>query len=141
MEENKRITSFNDLEVYRNTYNTMLVVMREIIPHLPDSERFDLKDQLSRSCKGIPRLIAEGYAKRHQRAGFQKYLDDAMGECNETVVSLSQCRDLYGKFIDVNLCDKLIDVYDKSGRQLYKLSISWSGFKDDRRNRFTKRAS
>jgi hypothetical protein len=26
------------------------------------------------------RLIAEGYAKRHQKAGFQKYLDDALAE-------------------------------------------------------------
>ena len=54
----------------------MLIVMREVLPRLPNSERFDLKDQLSRSCKAIPRLIAEGYAKRHQKAGFQKYLDE-----------------------------------------------------------------
>lgn len=73
----------------------MLSVMREVIPKLPDSEKYDLKNQLSRSCQRIPRLIAEGYAKRDQKAGFQKYLDDAMGECNETIVSLEQCRDIY----------------------------------------------
>lgn len=129
MEENRRIACFEDLEVYRNTYDAILLVMREIIPRLPDSERFDLKDQLGRSCKGIPRLIAEGYAKRHQKAGFQKYLDDAMAECNETIVSLSQCRDIYPALVNVSLCDRLIDVYDKSGRQLYKLSISWTAFK------------
>ena len=76
----KPITSFRDLEVYQNTYKAMLIVMKEIISKLPDSEKYDLKDQLSRSCKAIPRLIAEGYAKRHQRAGFQKYLDDALTE-------------------------------------------------------------
>ena len=128
-EEKKRITSFRDLEVYRNTYDGMMIVMREIVDRLPWSERFDLKNQLSRSCKSIPRLIAEGYAKRHQRAGFQKYIDDAMAECNETVVSLSQARDLYPKYVDLDLCDKLIDLYDKSGRQLYKLGNSWTNFK------------
>lgn len=102
--------------------------MREVVPKLPESEKYDLKDQLSRSCKAIPRLIAEGYGKRHQRAGFQKYLDDAMGECNETIVSLEQCRDIYK--IDTNLINKLIDIYDKSGRQLYKLSTAWSNFKN-----------
>jgi len=123
----KPITSFRDLEVYQNTYKAMLAVMEEIVLKLPGSEKYDLKDQLSRSCKAIPRLIAEGYAKRHQKAGFQKYLDDAMAECNETVVSLEQCRDIYK--MDKNLIDNLVDIYDKSGRQLYNLSTAWTNFK------------
>lgn len=125
----KPIASFRDLEVYQNSYQAMLLVMREIVPKLPYSEKFDLKDQLSRSCKAIPRLIAEGYAKRHQRAGFQKYLDDAMGECNETIVSIEQCRDLYLKYVDERICEELINIYDKSGRQLYNLSEAWDKFK------------
>lgn len=127
MENKKPIKSFRDLEVYQNSYNAMLIVMKEIIPKLPDSEKYDLKDQLSRSCKTIPRLIAEGYGKRHQRAGFQKYLDDAMGECNETIVSLEQCRDIYR--IDKDLVNQLVDIYDKSGRQLYNLAAAWNNFK------------
>ena len=107
----------------------LLIVMKEIILKLPISEKYDLKDQLSRACKSIPRLIAEGYAKRHQKAGFQKYIDDAMGECNEMVVSLSQCRDIYPTYIDTKRCDELIDNYDKSGRQLFKLGESWTNFK------------
>jgi four helix bundle protein len=129
MGEDRRITSFRDLEVYQNTYSAMLIVMKEIVPTLPDSEKYDLRDQLARACKAIPRLIAEGYAKRHQRAGFQKYIDDAMGECNEMVVSLSQCRDIYPVCVSVEHCDDLMDVYDKSGRQLYKLGKSWTSFK------------
>jgi four helix bundle protein len=129
-EEKKRITSFQDLEVYQNSYAAMLIVMKEIVPKLPDIEKYDLRDQLSRACKAIPRLIAEGYAKRHQKAGFQKYIDDAMGECNEMVVSLSQCRDIYPQFIvNAKRCDELIDMYDKTGRQLYKLGNSWTNFK------------
>lgn len=107
----------------------MLVVMKEVVFKLPDSEKYDLKDQLSRASKSIPRLIAEGYAKRHQKRGFQKYIDDAMAECNEMVVSLSQSKDLYPKHVDVKQCDELIDVYDKSGRQLYKLGNAWTNFK------------
>ena len=127
--ERKRIVSFRDLEVYQRTYKISILVMTKIIPTLPDSEKYDLKDQLSRSCKAIPRLIAEGYAKRHQKLGFQKYLDDAMAECNETVVSLSQCRDIYSRYINVKLCEELIKEYDISGRQLYRLVESWSRFK------------
>jgi len=126
-ENKKPIRSFRDLEVYQNSYQAMLLVMREIIPKLPNSEKYDLKNQLSRSCKAIPRLIAEGYAKRHQKQGFQKYLDDAMGECNETVVSIEQVKDIYK--INVELCNELIRTYDKTGRQLYNLSTAWTKFK------------
>lgn len=129
MEEKTVIKSFRDLIVYQNSYQSMLFVMDKIVPFLPDTEKFDLKDQLRRSCKSIPRLIAEGYAKRHQKLGFQKYLDDAMSECNETVVSLEQSRDLYPKFVNVKDCDHQINSYEILGRQLYKLSLSWTKFK------------
>jgi four helix bundle protein len=127
--ENKRITSFRDLEVYQNTYTACIKVMTEVLPKLPDSEKYDLKDQLSRSVKAIPRLIAEGYAKRHQKLGFQKYLDDAMAECNETIVGLEMCRDIYGNKMDTPVLVELIDIYDKAGRQLYNLRKAWSKFR------------
>lgn len=122
-----KIVSFRDLEVYQDSYKSCLTVHRDIIPKLPKRERFDLVDQLSRASKAIPRLIAEGYAKRHQRAGFQRYLDDAMAECNEIIVCLEQIKDIYR--IEVRICDKLIAAYDKTGRQLYRLSQAWTKFK------------
>lgn len=130
VENKKKITSFKDLEVYQRTYGDCLEVMMKILPKLPNIEHYDLRSQLSRSCKAIPRLIAEGYAKRHQKRGFQKYLDDAMAECNETLVSLYQCKDIYSKELDVVLCERLIKSYDISGRQLYKLEEAWSRFKE-----------
>lgn len=133
-EENKtKIVSFRDLIVYQNTYEAMLLVMREIIPKLPESEKYDLKDQLSRSVKAIPRLIVEGYAKRHQKFGFQKYLDDAVAECNESIVSIEQCRDIYN--IDSELCIKLVKIYDQSARQIFKLAEAWDNFSKNRRKK------
>lgn len=89
--QNNKITSYRDLNVYQRSYAACILVMTQTIPKLPESERHDLKDQLSRSSKAVPRLIAEGFAKKHQRAGFQKYIDDAMAEANETQVGLCQC--------------------------------------------------
>jgi four helix bundle protein len=127
-EEKKSITSFRDLEVYQKSYKACIEVMIKIISKLPDSEKYDLRDQLSRSVKAIPRLIAEGYAKRHQKQGFQKYIDDAMGECNETIVGIEMCRDIYGEYIDKNLCQELVNIYDICGRQLYRLREAWQRF-------------
>jgi len=124
------IRSFKDLEVYQNSYSASIEVVSKIVPKLPKFEQNDLADQLRRSAKAIPRLIAEGYSKKHQKKGFQKYLDDAMAESNEMIVSLSHARDLYPNYVDPKLCEELIDVYDKSSRQLYNLATKWKNFKE-----------
>jgi len=67
-----------------------------------------------------------------------------MAESNETTVSLCQVRDLYPGNVDVNLCEGLIDTWDKASRQLYKLSLAWTKFGQRKENatklRQTKRA-
>lgn len=128
-----RVASFRDLIVYKKSYQLSITVMTEIIPNLPNSEKYDLKDQLSRSCKAIPRLIAEGYSKKHQKSGFQKYLDDAMGEANETIVSLSHVNDIYK--INTQLCARLIQEYDILSRQIFCLSEAWDKFKVKQRRK------
>ncbi len=116
--EKQKILSYEDLDVYKRAYACCIRVMKEVVPNLPVAERYDLKDQLSRSCKAIPRLIAEGFAKKYQRAGFQKYLTDALGESNETAVSLTQCKDLYPLEVNTEITIELIQEYAVIGKQL-----------------------
>lgn len=73
-------------------------------------------------------IIAEGYAKKNQKLGWKKYLNDAIGECNEMITHLTYVRDLYPDRIDVGLCDKLIETYDVSGKQLYRLAQNWQNY-------------
>jgi len=123
-----KISGFMDLDVYRNSYSAMIMIFKRLLPILPKEERFDLRDQIFRSAKAIPRLIAEGHSKRHQNKGFQKYIDDAHAESNETIVSICQIRDIYASVEMKEVCNKLIDDYDKISRQLYKLAIAWDKF-------------
>ena len=69
--EKRSGNSFYDLEVYQNTYQASLTIFKKILPQLPQEERYDLTDQLRRSAKAVPRLIAESYSKRYQKKGFQ----------------------------------------------------------------------
>ena len=127
------IKSYEDLRVYQDSYRGMLVVFNKINPILPKEEKYDLADQLRRSTKAIPRLIAEGHSKRHQRKGFQKYIDDAHAESNETIVSLNQVKDLYASEKEMDLCISLIDLYDKISRQLFNLSDAWVNYSRHRK--------
>jgi len=36
--------------------------------------------------------------------------------------------DLYLRFVDIDVCNELIDTYDKASRQLYNLSLAWTKF-------------
>ena len=117
--------SFLDLEVYKNLYKAMTPVIKKIVPKLPQEEKYDLADQMRRACKKPPALIAEGYAKKNHKKEWKKYLDDAIGECNEMIVHLSCAVDIYPEYIDSALCKELIKVYDIAGKQLYRLAESW----------------
>lgn len=122
-----QIKGYFELDVYKESYQGMLEVYKKVLPRLPTIER-DLIDQLRRSCKAVPRLIAEGHSKRHQKRGFQKYIDDALAEANETIVSLSQAKDLYPKLVDIKVMDELIKRYDIVCRRLYRLALAWQKF-------------
>lgn len=126
----KPIRSFLDLEVYQTTYKASIEVHTKVVPKLPKEEQYDLSDQLRRSSKAVPRLIAEGYSKKHQKNGFKKYLDDALTESNETIVSLSHVRDLYFKYVEPRMCEQLIKVYDIASRQIYTLAQRWQDFRE-----------
>ncbi len=123
-----KIKSYNDLDVYQRAYKLSVIVCSRIVVKLPAEEKFDLTDQLRRSSKAIPRLIAEGFGKKHQKKGFQKYLDDASAEVNETVVSLCHVRDIYHNYVNQESVRRIIEEYEIIGRQIYKLKQSWDKF-------------
>lgn len=128
MNTNTKIKSYTDLDVYQRSYKLSVIICTKVIIKLPKEEKFDLADQLRRSSKAIPRLIAEGFGKRHQKKGFQKYLDDAISENNENVVSLCHVRDIYSSQVNPQSTQKLIDEYEIVGKQLFRLKQTWDKF-------------
>jgi four helix bundle protein len=119
----KKFRSFLDLDVYKRTFEASNTIIFRIIPKLPKNERFDLADQMRRASKAIPTLIAEGYAKKYQQKGFQRYLQEAMSEANEMIVHLSFAKEYLKTSLDE--LDLLIESYVIAGKQLYKLQENW----------------
>ncbi len=121
----KKVVSFTDLEVYQRLYRLTLEIHKEILPKLPRSEQYSLKDQLGRSSKSPCALIAEAYARRASAKEWRKYIREAIGECNESIVHLSLIRDLYPDRVDIDLCNQCIEEYNIAGKQLFRLGESW----------------
>ena len=132
VEEEKKVGGFQDLRVYSATLDASIRILTEVVPSLPKHEKDDLGDQMRRASKAVPRLIAEGHAKRHQRRGFRKYLDDAHGESNEMFVCLQHCILAYPKHVDVALCKELAFVYDMASRQIFRLRESWEKYHESK---------
>ena len=112
----KMARSFQDLNVYKRLYAAMLLVIKE--------EKFELGSQTRRCCKSPLAIIAEGYARKNYKKDWQKYINTAIGECNEMITRLSFCRDLYSDQVNIKLTGKLIGECDISGKQLYRLGES-----------------
>lgn len=129
MEEIKKsITTFRDLRVYENLYQTMVSVLKDVVPRLPKEEKYDLCDQMRRACKAPPALLAEGFAKRYQPRSWKKYIEDAIGESYEMMNHLTVCIDVYAPHVDVQTCKVLIGQYEIACKQLYKLRENWQDF-------------
>lgn len=128
METRKPIKSYTDLIVYQNLYKAMVMVLTKVVPRLPKEEKYDLADQMRRACKSAPAQLAEGYAKKHHAKSWKKYIDDAIGECNEMIHHLSVCRDVYYQHVPKELSERLIEIYNISGKQLFNLSKNWVNY-------------
>lgn len=118
----KKIVSFRDLDVYQRSYRASVQAL-PLINFLRKIREFDTADQLSRCTKAVPALIAEGYAKRFQPKHLDKYIDDGIGEANESIVHISHTMDL--GYPNKEECEDLISEYEIIGKQLYNFGKSW----------------
>lgn len=119
------IKSFRDLEVYGEAYSLAIEINKNV-NKLPIFERNDLGSQLRRASKSVSANIAEGWAKRRFEKEFKKYLDSAIGSCNEMEVHISIARDL--GFWNKESSEDIIGRYQFLGGKLTNLRNKWKTF-------------
>ena len=119
------LRSFTDLEVYQESYK-LAIIVNQNCNKLPIYEKNDLTSQLRRASKSVPSNLAEGWAKRRFEKEFKKYIDSALGSCNEMEVHLNMARDL--NYLSRSLCDQLISQYILLGGKLTNLRNNWKTY-------------
>ena len=116
------IVSFKDLDVYVEAYE-LAIIVNKTVGKLPIFEKNDLGSQLRRCSKSPAANIAEGWAKRRFPKEFKKYIDSAIGSCNEMEVHIGMAKDL--GFWNKEFCDDLIKRYVYLGGKLVNLRNRW----------------
>ncbi|MFQ6082757.1 MAG: four helix bundle protein [Methanosarcinales archaeon] len=91
MEENKRIKSFEDIEVYKLARQFRNKIY-ELTKKLPDEEKYNLVDQMRRASLSLTSNIAEGYGRYHYQENIQ-FCRQARGSLNELMDQLMACGD------------------------------------------------
>jgi four helix bundle protein len=100
-----KIESFEDLFVYQKAREFSRKIAK-LIKELPESEKFKLKDQMTRARRSITNNIAEGYGRFHYQENIQ-YCRQSRGSICEVVDDLIECLD--ENYIDENKCRSLKD--------------------------------
>jgi len=119
------IRSYRDLDVFREAYAAALEVSR-VSKRLPPMEQYELARQMRRAARSIPANIVEGWGKRASTAEFKRYLQIAIGSCDETRMWLELSKD--EGYLSVTDCQPLKDRYNRIGAMLGSLWKQWRSF-------------
>ena len=89
----------------------------DIVPMLPQEERYGLRSQMTRSAISIPSNIAEGSAKRSEKE-YIRYNEIALGSAFEleTQTIAVQKR----KWVEEKLTDEVLELVRKEQRMIVK---------------------
>ncbi|MBI1750519.1 MAG: four helix bundle protein [Acidobacteria bacterium] len=119
------IRTYRDLQVYREADSAALEVSR-VSKTFPRLEQVELARQLRRAARSVPANIVEGWGKRSSAAEFKRYLQTALGPCQETRMWLEMSLDegyvTSEKYADLN------ERYERIGAMLVALWKKWKAF-------------
>ena len=114
---------YHRLDVFRKSYQ-LAIELHRITLRFPKHEQYELAQQLRKSSKSIPANIAEAMGKQSSKAVVRRFIQIAMGSCDESRVWLEFARDLeYLSKQDQNLFDQR---YQEIGKMLRGLINRYS---------------
>ena len=116
------IRTYRDLEVFREAYSAALEISK-LTKGFPPVEQFELARQLRRAARSIPANIVEGWAKRASVLEFKRYLQVAIGSCDEVQMWLEMSKD--EGFVKPERYEEFHQRFNRIGAMLGSLWKQW----------------
>ena len=120
------IRSYNDLEVYRRSYELAMNIFNMCVK-FPKEEKYSLTSQIVRSSRSVSANISEGWAKREYERVFKHHLIHSLGSISETQTWLNFALDC--AYIAENEFVSLNKECDEMSMMLTKLHRNWKSRK------------
>jgi len=118
------IRTYRDLEVFQESYAAALDISK-LAKRFPPFEQLELGRQIRRAARSIPANIVEGWAKRQSVAEFKRYLQVAVGSCDEVKMWLEMSKD--EGYISRDIFETRTSRYNRIGAMLGSLWKNWQG--------------
>lgn len=112
------IRSFRDLEVYQMARQAAFRVF-VVTKDFPKDEKWSLTDQVRRSSRAVPGMIAEAWARRRYKAAFIDKLNQAQGEAAETQAWFDESLDI--GFLSQEVHTELDTMFQNIGGKLERM--------------------
>jgi four helix bundle protein len=116
------IRTYRDLEVFQESYSGALAISK-LVRKFPVFEQVELARQLRRAARSVPANVVERWAKRQSTAEFKRYLQVAIGSCDEVKMWLAMAKD--EGYISKEDQDQLVQRYNRIGAMLASLWKTW----------------
>ena len=119
------IRHYKDLLAYQQSYNAALQVSKatRAFPRIEQWELARPEASGRAAARSIPANIAEGWARRESAAEFRRFLQMAIGSCEEMRVWLDFSRD--EGYLNGKALEGLQSEYAKIGTLLQRLWKGW----------------
>jgi four helix bundle protein len=116
------IRTYRDLEVFQQSYAAALDISK-LAKRFPPFENLELGRQIRRAARSIPANIVEGWAKRNSTLEFKRYLQMAVGSCDEVKLWLEMEKD--EGYIPEEIYMAQLSRYNRVGAMLASLWKNW----------------
>jgi four helix bundle protein len=84
---------YSNYEVWAESHALVLFIYGQVIPRLPQVEKYELTSQMRRAAYSIPFNIAEGCGRTSDK-DFTHFLDMSLGSANELEYCILLMKDL-----------------------------------------------
>ena len=116
------IASYEDLEIYKESYSLALEVYK-LTKNFPRDELYSLTSQIRRASTSITLNIVEGYG-RLSKEEFKRFLKISLGSTNETKTLLKFSKDL--NYINDEKFKELNNKYEILSKMIYSMIKKWN---------------
>lgn len=104
------------LEIWRRSVDFAVEVCQNVLPHIPQEEKWALASQLRRSVQSIPANIAEGYGRYNYQESI-RFCYIARGSMAETKTHLLLANRL--NYLDSSVYQKYLEDLTELGKMLH----------------------
>lgn len=121
----KPVKTFRDLDIYQQTMNCAVIVVKSIRPKLV-TLKYPFLEGITDCAMTVPLSIGEAHSIRFGNFPLGlSLIEKAMSGCNKMIIYLEHIKGMYGKKVDSDVLDEIIARYAESWTKTFHLEQSW----------------